>query len=150
MSDDVVNIYCNRGVHRQAREAVASFVRVGGAGRWSLEGPAEIDPRTQSDEPGHGGMVWLDGRGANSRRLPWPPLRSGERRAYVLRCPRCRLKVDALDERLQRALTDFHDEAVRTDRVFEDAEAPDFLRVRVARLALVALAAKLSPEAGRR
>lgn len=142
MTDDAVNIYCNRG-HRQAREAVAAFVRTPGC-RWELQGCAEVDPREEPSGPTLGRMVWLDGRGAASERLPrWAP-RSGERRAYSLRCPRCRLQVDVLDERLQLALAAFHAGQVAAGRVFEDVDAPEWLRLRVSRVALSALAASLT------
>lgn len=139
MTDDVVNIYCNRG-HPTKEAAIAAFMRTPG-GRWSLQGPAEVDPRRRHSVRSLGRMVWVDQTESGPRRLPPSSRRSGDRRSYSLPCPLCGLKVDARDDRLQAILATHHAGAVAAGLVFVDDESPEHLRVSVSRFPLAVMAA---------
>lgn len=139
MSEEVVNIFCDRG-HPTRVATIAAFMRPAG-GRWALQGPAEVDPRRPRAVRTLGHMTWIDQTTHEPRRLPAMAPRSGDRRSYSLGpCPVCRLQVDARDDRLQAILTLFHGAA----DVFVDNDTPEHLRLSVSRLPLSVLAASVN------
>lgn len=103
---DVVNVFCDRG-HARRPTDLAAFARQG-LGRWSLQGPATLDPRVPRSVRAVARMVWVDDTPTGPRLAPGH--RSGDRRAYTIGpCPMCRLTVNAPDALLQLVLSGWHD-----------------------------------------